>query len=171
MQDRAISSDFSTHRVSQQTTIGNFQKFFLPLKIMNFRIFAKNTKTLICFYLLNHARYSDFVGIFDPQGILANYSLQFSKNFLPFLPKMQKHKFAFIFLTVWDRAISSKFSIPRVTWQTTLCNYWRLFPKIVFPTFLAAILNFCVKCKNTMILETVRDRVIFFNPQGICIVY
>ena len=50
--------------------------------ILNFRIFAKNAKTQICFYLLNCVRQSDFVEIFAPQGILANYSLQFSKNLL-----------------------------------------------------------------------------------------
>ena len=72
VQDRAISSKFSTHRVSKKCTIGNFQKIFLSPKmaaILNFRIFAKNGKTQICFYLLNRARYSDFVKIFDPQGI------------------------------------------------------------------------------------------------------
>ena len=48
------------------------------------------------------------------------YSWQFSKKFSPpqkwrpfwifeFLPKIQKHKIACISLTVWDRAISSKF--------------------------------------------------------------
>ena len=59
MQDRAISSKFSTHRVSKQCSIGNFQKIFLSSKmaaILNFRIFAKNGKTQICFYLLNRAR-------------------------------------------------------------------------------------------------------------------
>ena len=34
--------------------------------ISNFQILAKNRKTGICFYLLNRARYSDFVEIFDP---------------------------------------------------------------------------------------------------------
>ena len=59
VRDRAISSKFSTHRVSQQTTLCNFQKNFLSPKmaaILKFRIFAKNAKTQICFYLLNHAR-------------------------------------------------------------------------------------------------------------------
>ena len=37
--------------------------------ILNFRIFAKDGKTRICFYLLNRPRYSDFVEMFDPQGI------------------------------------------------------------------------------------------------------
>ena len=49
--------------------------------ILNFRFFAKNGKTQICLYLLNRARYSDFVEILDPQGIKGMYSLQFSKNF------------------------------------------------------------------------------------------
>ena len=82
--------------------------------------FCQKWKTHICFYLLNCARYSDLIEIFDPQGILVNYSLQFSKNFtlfknggpFEFLPKMQKHKFASISLTMRDRAISSEFSTP-----------------------------------------------------------
>ena len=56
---RAISSKFSTHRVSKECTLGNFQKIFPSPKmaaILNFRIFAKNGKTQICFYLLNRAR-------------------------------------------------------------------------------------------------------------------
>ena len=39
------------------------------------------------------------------------------------LPKMQKHKFASIPLTVRDRAMSSKFSIHRVSQQSTLANF------------------------------------------------
>ena len=56
--DRAISSKFSTHRVSKECNICNFQKIFPSPKmaaILNFRIFAKNGKTQICFYLLNRA--------------------------------------------------------------------------------------------------------------------
>ena len=34
--------------------------------ILNFQIFAKKEKKGICFYLLNRARYSDFVKIFNP---------------------------------------------------------------------------------------------------------
>ena len=59
VRDRVISSKFSTHRVSKQCTLGNFQKNFLFPKmaaILNFRIFAKNGKTQICFYVLNRAR-------------------------------------------------------------------------------------------------------------------
>ena len=47
VRDRAILLKFSTHRVSKQCTIGNFQKIFLSLKmtaILNFRIFTANGK-------------------------------------------------------------------------------------------------------------------------------
>ena len=69
VKNRVISLKFLTHTISKKCTLGNFQKIFLFPKmaaILNFRIFAKNRKTEICFYLLNCARYSDFVKIFDP---------------------------------------------------------------------------------------------------------
>ena len=50
MQDRAILSKFSTHRVSQKSTLANFQKIFLCLKmtaILNFRQKWKNTNWLL----------------------------------------------------------------------------------------------------------------------------
>ena len=56
---RVISLKFSTHTVSKKCTLGNFQKIFLFPKmvaILYFRIFAKNRKIEICFYLLNRAR-------------------------------------------------------------------------------------------------------------------
>ena len=67
------------------------------------------------------------------------YSLQFSKNFpLPkngghfefsnFLPKMAKHEFPSISLTVRDRVILSKFSTHRVSAQCTLGNFQKKFP-------------------------------------------
>ena len=59
MQNRVISLKFSTRRVSKKCTLANFQKIFLLQKmaaILNFQIFAKNRKTEIGFYLLNHAR-------------------------------------------------------------------------------------------------------------------
>ena len=57
---------------------------------------------------------------------------------------MEKHKLASISLTVWDRTISVKFSTLKVSRV-----YGRLFTKITSPPLLAAILNFCVKRKNT----------------------
>ena len=97
------------------------------------------------------------------------YSWQFKKNFrLPkngghfeFLPKMAKHKFASIPLTVRDRAISSKFSTQRVSKQCTLGNFHKIFlcPKM------AAAWNFRIfvkmeKHKYACISLTVRDRAI-----------
>ena len=84
------------------------------------------------------------------------YSWQFSKNFplpkngghLEFLPKMAKHKIAFISLTMRDRAISSKFSTHRVSKECSLANFQKIFP---FPK-MAVILNFCQKWKNTKLL-------------------
>ena len=65
------------------------------------------------------------------------YTWQFSKyfplpkngghfEFFEFLPKMEKHKFVSISLTVRDRAISSKFSTHRVSLEM---YYWQLFQK------------------------------------------
>ena len=83
---------------------------------------------------------------FQPAGYLRNVLLAILKNFpfpkngdhFEFLPKIEKHKFASISLTVRDRAISSKFSTHRVSKQCTLGNFQKnfLFPKM------AAILNF-----------------------------
>ena len=59
VRDRAILSKFSTQRVSKECTLCSFQKLFPFSKmaaILNFRFFAKNGKTQICFYLLNRAR-------------------------------------------------------------------------------------------------------------------
>ena len=59
VRDRAIWSKLSTHRVSKECTLCNFPKIFPSPKmaaILNFRIFAKNGKTQMCFYLLNRAR-------------------------------------------------------------------------------------------------------------------
>ena len=85
VRDRAISSKFSTHRVSEQCILGNLKKIFPSPKmaaILNFRIFAQNGKTRIYFCLLNRVTQSDFVKIFkNPQGIRAMYSWQFQKIF------------------------------------------------------------------------------------------
>ena len=50
MRDREISLKFSTHRVSQQTTLCNFQKIFICLKmtaILNFRQKCKDANLLL----------------------------------------------------------------------------------------------------------------------------
>ena len=98
------------------------------------------------------------------------YSLQFSKKFpfpkngghFEFLPKMAKHEFASISITVRDRAISSKFSTHRVSKECTLCNFQRIFPS----PKMAAILIFRIslpkvaKHKIASISLNVRDRAI-----------
>ena len=85
MQDRAISSKFSTYRVSKECTLYNFQKIF-P---------------------------------FSKMAAILNFE---------FLPKMAKHKFASISLTVRDRAISSKFSTHRVSKEYTLGIFKKFSP-------------------------------------------
>ena len=101
VRDRAISSKFSTHRVSEECTLCNFQKIFPSPKMAAILIFE-------------------------------------------FLPKMAKHKFPSISLTVRDRAISSKFSTHRVSKECTLCNFQKIFPSLK----MAAILNFRIFAKN-----------------------
>ena len=101
VRDRAISSKFSTHRLSQKCTLSNFQKNFPSPKmatILNFRI----------------------------------------------LPKMAKHEFASISLTVRDSAISSKLSSNRLSQKCTLSNFRKNFPS----PKMATILNFQIFAKN-----------------------
>ena len=120
VRDRVISSKFSTHRVSKQCTLQFSKNFPLP----------KNG---------GHFEFSNFCQW---------QNTKFSKNFpLPkneFLPKMAKHKFASISLTMRDRVISSKFSTHRVSKQCTLCNFQKIFPS----PKMAAILNFRIFAKN-----------------------
>ena len=126
--------------------------------ILNFRIFAKNGKTQICFYLLN-CEIERFRRNFQPTGYLRSVIFAIFKKFSPpqkwrpfrifkFLPKMAKHKFASISLTVRDRAISSKFSTHRVSKECNLCNFQKIFPS----PKMAAILNFRQKWQNTNFL-------------------
>ena len=78
-----------------------------------------------------------------------------------FLPKMAKHKFPSISLTVRDRAISSKFSTHRVCEKCTLANFQKNFPS---PKMAASlyfrILPKMAKRKFPSISLTVRDRAI-----------
>ena len=63
-----------------------------------------------------------------------------------------------------EKTISKKFSID------SMCRaIWHFLTKNIFPPFLADILNYSIKCKNTFILQMVRNRVIFttFSPQEI----
>ena len=95
VRDRAISSQFSTHRYLRKVLFAIFKKISPPQKWRPFCIFE-------------------------------------------FLPKMAKHKFGFISLTMRDRVISSKFSTRRVSKECTLFNFQKIFPS----PEMAAILNF-----------------------------
>ena len=157
VRDRAISSKFSTHRVSKECNLCNFQKIFHSPKmaaILNFQSFAKNGKTQICFYILNRARYSDF-SKFSAHRAYKECTLYNFQKFSPsqkwrpfrifeFLLKMAKHKFASNSLTVRDRAISSKFSTHRISEHSALGNFQKIFPS----PKMAAILNFQIFAKN-----------------------
>ena len=82
-------------------------------------------------------------------------------SYLATLPKMAKHKFASMSLTVRDGAILSKFSTHRVSKQCTLGNFQKISPS----PKMAAILNFQIfakmaKHKFASISLTVRDRAI-----------
>ena len=122
VRDRAISSKFSTHRVCKEGTLWNFQKNFPSPKmaaILYFCIFGRNGKTQIVSISLT-VRDRAISSQFRPIGYLRKVLFAIFKKISPpqkwrpfcifgFLPKMAKHKFAFISLTVQDRAISSKF--------------------------------------------------------------
>ena len=143
VQDRAISSKFSTHRVSKECTLCNFPKIFPSPKmvaILNFRIFlpkmAKHKFASISLTVQDRAISSKFsTHRVSKQCTLCNFQKIFPSpkmaailNFRIFLPKMAKHKFASISLTVRDRAISSKFSTHRVSKECTLCNFQKFSP-------------------------------------------
>ena len=70
VRDRAISSKFSTHRVCKKCTLGNFQKKFpLPKNGGHFEFLPKMAKHKFASISLTVRDKSDFVEIFDPQGI------------------------------------------------------------------------------------------------------
>ena len=159
VRDRAISSKFSTHRVSEQCTLANFQKKFpLPKNIGHF-VFSnfcqrmeKHKFDTIYLTVRDRAISSKFsihrvsekctVGNFQKNFPLPTYGGHF--EFSNFCQKWGKNKFASISLTVRDRAISSKFSTHRVSKQCTLGNFQKIF---LFPK-MAAILNFRIFAKN-----------------------
>ena len=155
VRDRTISSKFSTHRVSEQYTLGNFQKKIpLPKNGGHFEFLPKMAKHKFASISLTvrdrviSSKCSTHR--ISKQCTLGNFQkFRLSKNgghfvFSNFCQKMEKHKFVTISLTVRDRAISSKFSTHRVSKQCTLGN----FQKILLSLKMAAILNFRIFAKN-----------------------
>ena len=101
VRDRAISSKFSTHRVSKECNLYNLQKIFPSPKMA---------------------------------------------AILNFWPKMAKHKFASISLTMRDRAISSKFSTHRVSKNVIFAIFKKISPSHGGHFEFS---NFCQKWQNT----------------------
>ena len=61
---------------------------------------------------------------------LGNFQKKFSSPpfwIFEFLPKMEKHKFASISLTVWDRAISLKCFIHRISNMCNISNFQKFY--------------------------------------------
>ena len=156
VRDRAISSKFSTHRVSKQCTLGNLQKIFLfphMVAILNFcQKWEKNKFASISLTVRDRAISSKFsTHRVSKQCTLGNFQKIFPfphmaaiLNFRIFVKKWEKKKFASISLTVRDRVISSKFSTHRVSKQCTLGNL----KKIFLFSKMAAILNFQIFAQN-----------------------
>ena len=70
VRDRAILLKFSTHRVSEKCTIGNFQKNFpFPKNAGHFEFLPKMEKHKFASISLTMQDKTDFFEIFDPQGI------------------------------------------------------------------------------------------------------
>ena len=84
VRDRAISSKFSSNRLSKQSTLANFQKFFLSLKVTEFEFLPKMEKHKLASISLT----------IDVQSLLATLSKnRFPATFgghLEFLHKIQK---------------------------------------------------------------------------------
>ena len=164
VRDRAISSKFSTHRVSKECTLAILKKFSPPQKWRPFCIFeflpkmAKHKFASISLTVRDRAISSKF----SAHRVSKECTLAIlKKNFPPqkwrpfwifeFLPKMAKHEFASISLTVRDRAISSKFSTHRVSKECTLCNFQKIFPSPKYGGHFD-FSNFCQKWENTKLL-------------------
>ena len=113
VRDRAISSNFRPPGYIEKCPLGNFQKIFPSPKmaaILNFRIFAKNGKHKFASISLT-VRDREISSKFLTHRVSKQCTLgNFPKKFpLPkvaaifeFLPRMAKHKFASISLTVQD---------------------------------------------------------------------
>ena len=171
VRDRAISLKFSPTGYLRDVIFAVFKKFSPPQKWRPFWIFEywQNTNFLLS---PEPCEIERFHRKFQPIGYLSIILLAIFKKFSPpqkwrpfwifeFLPKMAKHKFASISLTMWDRAISSKFSTHRVSKECNLYNFQKNFPS---PKMLA-ILIFRIfakmaKHKFASISLTVRDRAI-----------
>ena len=155
--DRAISAKFSTPRVSEAYYIrSTFEKIFKNGSHFEFsNFFEKVRKHKIASISLTVGDRA-ISSKFSTPRVPKKYTMtHFWKNFQKWRPfwifveKVRKHKNASISLTVGDRAISSKFSTPRVSKNYTKLTLLKKFSKM------AAILNFrrkSVKTQNFLYL-------------------
>ena len=120
--------------------------------------------------------YFRLVGLFDWGYTRTQFFLSVSWNRYVFiLVGYRNEKFATdparIFGAIWNFCVKGKpiylrngarySDFDEIFDPQVICIvFWLLFPKVVFPPYFAAILNFSIKCKNTFISETVRDRAI-----------
>ena len=172
MLDRPISTKFSTHRVSLQSSYPNFEKIFVSPKMAAiFEFFAKIAKhknAYISKTLQDRAISTKFL---THRVYLQSSHANFQKYFVSpkmaailnfrIFRKIAKHKNAYISKTLLDRAISTKFLTRRVSLQSSHAN----FQTKNFSQKMAAILNFRIfrkiaKHKNAYISKTVLDRAI-----------
>ena len=117
MRDREISSKLSTQRVSQLlfkkiTLFKNcghfeFSNFCQKCKKHKFASISLTMRDRVILSKYSTQRVSCQITICRSQTILLSSKMAAISNFCP---KMQKHKFASVSLTMRDRTISSKFS-------------------------------------------------------------
>ena len=126
-------------------------------------------------YFRRRTSYSDFDEIFDPQGMCRVYWWVIAKIvYLPLLAAIlnfcAKCKDMFISEMEQVRVILTKL----LSHRDICIVYWRVYTKILLPPLLAAILNFCAKCKDMFISEMEQVRVILTKllwHRDLCIVY
>ena len=140
-----ISTKFLGHRVSLQSRYHNFQKNF-QAAILNFQIFCKHKNAYISKTMRDRMISTKF--LIHRVSLKSNYrnfqkKISLAKNgghfeFSNFFAKLAKHKNAYIWKTVLDRAISTKFLAHRVSLKISHPNFQKNFVS----REMASILNF-----------------------------
>ena len=161
--DTEISTKCLTHRLWSQTTDVFTQKLFshqVLAAILNFCMKHKN----IFIYVKRWDRAISAKALTSRVSGVYWHETWFQQMFGPTGSLESLHAWNTFFLEmVWDREIWAKLFNPRVSVESPGHR------KIVLLPFLAAIWNYCVKCK-THLSRKQRDRVIF-DQQGVCKVY
>ena len=151
-----MSWKFLTHRVSQQTTLCNFPKIFIPLNLLLISLTVQ-VRAISSTFSTHRVSKKCAIGNFQKKKILSP-KMAAILNFRIFA---KNGKNTNLLLSPRDRAILSKLLTHWVSQRTILCN----FQKISSPQTMVAILNFQIlaktqKHKFASISLTVRDRAI-----------